>query len=39
MIGYWRISKCDFYRLGGFRNSALVRVTRGGRWAYFKEAS
>lgn len=36
MIGYTKISHEAFYRMGGFANPELVRVTRGGDWAYFK---
>lgn len=35
MRGYKRISRRLFYYAGGFSNSRCVRVTRGGRWAYF----
>lgn len=30
-----RITKEQFYRLGGFSNRNLVRVTRAGDWAYY----
>lgn len=35
MAGYRRVTKREWYEAGGFRNSRCVRVTRGGRWAYF----
>lgn len=35
MIGYTRITKEEFYRLGGFANTRCVRVQRGRSWAYF----
>lgn len=35
MIGYTRIAKEEFYRLGGFANTRCVRVQRGRSWAYF----
>lgn len=35
MIGYTRIRRAEFYRLGAFSNSRLVRVQRGRAWAYF----
>lgn len=34
-----RISKEKFYRGGGFSNPLYVRVTRGGRWAYYTRGS
>jgi len=34
-MGYTRISRASFYRRGGFSNPNLVRVTRGGSFAYF----
>lgn len=31
-----RITKVEFYRLGGFANSALFRLqSRGGAWRYY----
>lgn len=31
-----RITKAEFYRLGGFKNSGLFRLqTRGGSWRYY----
>lgn len=36
MIGYTKVRRSTFYRMGGFANTRLVRVTRGGGWAYFK---
>jgi hypothetical protein len=35
MRGYNRITKRAFYHAGAFSNPRCVRVTRGGRWAYF----
>ena len=35
MIGYARITRAQFYELGSFRNSRLVRTQRGRSWAYF----
>lgn len=35
MIGYKRITKREFYALGGFSNSRCVRVQRGKCWAYY----
>jgi len=35
VIGYRRISKRFFYRLGGFANPRCIRVTRSGGWAYY----
>lgn len=35
MIGSTKITKKEFYRLGGFSNPYCVRVTRGKAWAYF----
>ena len=35
MMGYMKISRAHFYRLGGFSNTQCVRVTRGRSWAYF----
>jgi hypothetical protein len=37
MYGYKKITKEQFYRLGGFSNPALVRVTRNGEWAYYQK--
>ena len=31
-----KITKEQFYRLGGFSNPELVRLTRDGVWAYFE---
>lgn len=36
MMGYAQITRAEFYRLGGFSNPRLVRVTRGHAWAYFE---
>lgn len=33
--GIEKIDKREWYRLGGFRNSALFRRGRGGSWGYF----
>lgn len=30
-----KISHDEFYRLGGFSNPRLVRVSRNGKWDYF----
>jgi hypothetical protein len=37
MYGYTKITKAQFYRLGGFSNPQLVRVTRDGDWAYYQK--
>jgi len=39
MIGYTKISKTQFYRMGGFSNPGLVGVTRGKSWAYYQRAN
>ena len=36
MIGYAKITRAQFYRLGGFSNPRMVRVTRGGGWTYWE---
>jgi hypothetical protein len=38
VIGYTRITKAEFYRLGGFSNPRLVRKEIGQSWAYFTRA-
>ena len=37
MLGYTKITKSEFYRMGGFSNPRLVRVgvVRGKGWAYY----
>lgn len=35
MRGYEKITKEQFYRIGGFSNPRCVRVTRDGDWAYY----
>ena len=33
-----RITKDEFYRLGGFKNSELFRLqSRGGAWRYYRK--
>ena len=32
-----RISKMEFYRLGGFSNPNLYRITRNKTWIYLRE--
>jgi hypothetical protein len=33
-----RITKVEFYRLGGFSNSQLFRLqSRGGAWRYYRK--
>lgn len=33
-----RITKAEFYRLGGFANSELFRLqSRGGAWRYYRK--
>lgn len=34
--GHERITKAQFYALGGFSNSKLYRKQRGNSWAYFR---
>lgn len=36
MTGYTKISRRDFYMLGGFAHPLLIRVTRSGSWAYYR---
>ena len=31
-----RITKNEFYELGGFSNPKLIRVTRKGSWSYYR---
>lgn len=35
MMGYKRISRATFYKLGGFSNPRMVRKSLGKSWAYF----
>lgn len=35
MTGHNRITKLEWWRLGGFANPRCVRVTRRGLWAYY----
>lgn len=35
--GVERISKRQFYALGGLSHPGLFRKMRGGAWAYFKD--
>ena len=37
MIGYAKIPRKEFYKLGGFANPKLVRVTRNRAWAYYEK--
>ena len=35
-----RITREEFYKLGGFTNSSLFRVqSRGGAWRYYRKPS
>jgi hypothetical protein len=36
MIGYARITRRQFYVLGGFSRSDLVRTERGRCWSYWR---
>ena len=36
MTGYTKITRRDFYLMGGFAHPRLVRVTRGKAWAYYQ---
>lgn len=38
MIGHIKISKDQFYRLGGFSNPDLFRKEINGSWAHFKRS-
>jgi hypothetical protein len=38
MVGYTKITKKQFYALGGFSNPALVRKQAGKVWAYYQKA-
>ena len=35
---YTKITRKSFYLEGGLSNPHLVRVTRGGSWAYYRRA-
>lgn len=35
MMNHEKITRAEFYKLGGFANTRCVRVTRSGRWAYY----
>lgn len=37
MFGYTKITKKEFYSMGGFSNPRLVRVTRNRTWAYYSK--
>lgn len=37
MMGYTKITKAEFYTMGGFSNPHLVRVSRSGSWAYYQK--
>lgn len=39
MLNHTKITRKQFYRCGGFSNPRLVRVTRGGAWAYFQRSN
>lgn len=39
MMNHTRIPRRMFYRMGGFANPRLVRVTRAKAWAYFERRS
>lgn len=32
-----KITKSEFYEMGGFSNPKLFRITRYGKWQYFSE--
>lgn len=34
--GHTKISRAEFYRLGGFSNPDLFRKQRGNSWEYFR---
>lgn len=36
MTGYTKITKEEFYKMGGFSNPRLVRVSRSGSWVYYQ---
>lgn len=38
MNGRIKITKAEWVRLGGLRNSSLFRIERNGRWHYYKAA-
>lgn len=35
MTGWTRITKAEWYRLGGFSNPSLYRIQRGKAWKYY----
>jgi len=38
MMGYYRITREEFYALGGFRDSRNVRKQQGNSWSYWRRA-
>ena len=37
MNGYTKITKAEFYKMGGFSNPQLVRLSRSGVWVYYQK--